>query len=177
MAVYCLHSCVLCMDNTAWVPSKPICTRSEALSKHSGIQYDGALVRWEWYFRVYVLLSSPFLCFVLCRKRLRLCTLRLVTTRRLPASTTRRQRTRTTRPTTGLRTMTGAVPATSGTTSTPATGKLLRGAWGVVPWRQICTKAVVVASRISGRCLVGMGPRSTRLAKSACCFSSTLYSM
>ena len=48
---------------------------------------------------------------------------RLVTTRRPPASTTRRPRTPTTRPTTGLRTTTGAAPATSGTTSTPATGK------------------------------------------------------
>jgi len=48
---------------------------------------------------------------------------RLVTTRRPRASTTRKPRTLTTRPTTGLRTTTGAVPATSGTTSTPATGK------------------------------------------------------
>ena len=60
------------------------------------------------------------------RKRQLLSTPRLVTTRRLPASTTRRQRIPTTRPTTGLPTMTGAALATSGTTSTPAIGKRQR---------------------------------------------------
>ncbi len=59
-------------------------------------------------------------------RRPRPCTPRLVITRRLPASTTKRQRIRTTRPTTGPRTTIGAVPATSGTTSTPATGECNR---------------------------------------------------
>merc|ERR1711939_173669 len=56
-------------------------------------------------------------------RRPRPCTHRLVTTRRPPASTTRRRRIPTTRPTTGPRTTIGAAPTTNGTTSTRATGK------------------------------------------------------
>merc|ERR1712216_705011 len=48
---------------------------------------------------------------------------RLATTRRLRASTTRRLRIPTTRPTTGPLMTIGAALVTSGTTSTPATGK------------------------------------------------------
>merc|ERR1719231_1277644 len=71
--------------------------------------------------------------------------------RRPPASTTRRPRTRTTRPTTGPPTTTGAVLATSGTTSTPATGKYTCGS----STSSVCSSYDGALALVS--CLVGIG--------------------